>query len=189
MIEKKGITFHSICQNIPNMGGAMRTGISMATGSHIIVLDAGGATNPKLIGDMILLSKKYPNDIIKASRYLNCGGFDNNYPFLKKIWNLISQLIISLYYCTKFMDFTYNYSCVPSIYYHNILWVETMHPFNMECTLKWIRLGVNIRECIPTVQLGGSSSGYRETIGYLMPMLKIRFMRKNKLLKAPIQVD
>jgi glycosyltransferase involved in cell wall biosynthesis len=189
IVEETGASYIKLLQTRKFMGGAMRDGIDIARGSHIIIMDAGMATDPNLVPQMIELAKKYPNDIIKASRIMKGGSLGNGYDPLKKIWNKFSQFVISIYYLHRLMDFTFPYWIVPTRYYQAVEWKEDKHPFNIESVLKFLKLGIKIREAIPAVQTGGTQSGYKETLGYFKPMLKIRFMRKKNILKDGVSIQ
>jgi hypothetical protein len=181
---ERGIDYRLLWQKLPGMGGAMRDALDAAAGSHTIITNADMALDPGLIPIMIEQARKYPDDITGVSRFLEKGFTieKEGYSKIKLIWNKISQKWLRLFYFSKLTDYTYSYRIVPTGLYHAVNWTELRHPFALETTLKFVRLGVKFHE-IPGRQIGGSQSGYLETLSYLPVALKIRFMPKKKILK------
>jgi hypothetical protein len=177
-----GIAYQILWQKLPGMGGAMRDALNAATGSHTIISNADMALDPVLVPVLIEQAKKYPNDITSVSRYLEKGLIEKGYDKFKLIWNIVSQRWLRLFYFSKITDYTYAYRIAPTALYHSVNWTEVRHPFALETTLKFLRLGLAFHE-IPGKQIGGSQSGYLETLDYLPVAIKIRFMRREKILK------
>jgi hypothetical protein len=187
-VESTGIDYITMCQRRPFYGGAMLDGIDAATGSHLLTMDGGMSTDPAKSPEMIVLAKQYPTHVIKGSRFKKGGSFGKYYPLPKLLWNVLSQLAVSVFYLTAFKDWTYAYLLAPTVYFQSVNWVELKHPLNLEFTLKFEKLGIHIRE-IAVKQAGGTASGYAETAGYLNPMLKVRFMKKSEILKPGVTLN
>lgn len=183
-----GVDYHVLEQKLPGMGGAIRDALDMAAGSHTIIQNSDLALDPKLVSDLIEYAKAKPDEVIDVSRYIKGGGTGNEYKILKRLWNVLAQRYCALLFHSHLTDYTYLYRICPTSYYQAIEWVELKHPFALEVTLKFLRLGLNFHE-IPGKQVGGSQSGYRETMLYLPTSLKVRFMNKSKILKPGMSLD
>lgn len=180
--EADGIPYWVLEQSRPGMGGAMRDALDIAKGSHTIIQNADMALDPRLVAKLIECAKKMPNDITIVSRHTKESRIEEGYDKLKLAWNVLAQKYCSVLYQSKLTDYTYAYRICPTRYYHAVQWEELKHPFALEGTLKFLRLGIPFHE-IPGNQIGGSQSGYAETMLYLPVSLRIRFMRKKKILK------
>lgn len=186
--EALGIAFQLLEQKLPGMGGAMRDALEIAQGSHTIIQNADMALNPRLVTQLIECCKERPNEITSVSRYMQGGKIEDGYKKAKLLWNKLSQKYCAVLYQSKLTDFTYSYRICPTKYYHAVNWEELKHPFALEMTLKFLRLGIKCQE-IPGNQVGGSQSGYGETMLYLPASLKFRFMSKKKILKSGLILD
>lgn len=183
--KKKNVAYQILNQTLPGVGGAMRDALDIATGSHTIILNADMASDPYLVEKLIRYAKECPSNIISVSRYISGGKIESGYKKVKLLWNTLSQKYCAFLYQSKLTDYTYMYRICPTKYYQVVIWKELRHPFALETTLKFLRLGLSFQE-IPGKQIGGSQSGYLETLTYLPTSIKIRFMRKRRILKSGI---
>jgi len=183
-----GIPYQVLEQKLPGMGGAMRDALDIAKGSHTIIQNADMALNPGLVAKLIECAKERPNEITSVSRYMQGGKIEDGYKKTKLLWNKLSQKYCAVLYQSKLTDYTYSYRICPTKYYHAVNWEELKHPFALEMTLKFLRLGIKVKE-IPGNQIGGSQSGYAETMLYLPASLRIRFMNKKNILKPGVTLD
>lgn len=183
--EEAGVAYQVLKQKRPGMGGAMRDALDIAKGSHTVIQNADMALNPRLVAQLIECAKNDPMRITSVSRYMKGGKIEGGYKVLKLAWNRLAQWYCAILYQSGLTDFTYAYRICPTAYYHAVNWEELKHPFALEGTLKFLRIGVRFQE-IPGNQVGGSQSGYRETLLYLPVSLKIRFMRKKNILKPGV---
>lgn len=181
--DECNIPYQMLEQKLPGMGGAMRDALDIAKGTHTIIQNADMASDPLLITKLIEFAKINPADIISVSRYIDDGKIEDGYDKLKLIWNKLAQKYCSILYHSKLTDYTYAYRICPTVYYHAVNWEELKHPFALEGTLKFLRLGIKFHE-IPGNQVGGSQSGYIETMLYFPVSLRIRFMKRRKILKS-----
>lgn len=186
--EAAGVPYRVLEQKLPGMGGAMRDALDLARGSHTVILNADMALDPRVMARMIEFAKAEPTVITSGSRYLEKGSIETGYKKLKLLWNRLAQIYCSVLYQSRLTDYTCAYRCCPTAYYHAVQWEELKHPFALEGTLKFIRLGLPFRE-IPCKQVGGSQSGYGETMLYLPTSLRIRFMKKSKILKPGAKLE
>ena len=180
--EEKGIPLHILWQTTPFAGGAVRDGIDAAQGSHLIIMSADLETDPETVPDFLAMQKKYPNDMVTASRWITKRSFQG-YSKIKLILNYLFQKIFSVYYRTKLTDITFGFRCAPTLLFQAIRWEEVKHPFFLETALKPLRLGVTIHE-IPTQwverQEGESQNSLLQTFKYLGIAFKARFRKKMK---------
>lgn len=180
-----GIPFKVLYQVLPFAGGAVQDGIMHATGSHILMMSTDLETDPHSVKDFIEMGKKYPNDMITASRWLNKGSFDG-YNKIKFVLNWIFQRMFSTFYGVKLTDITFGFRLAPTKLFQSIAWEELKHPFFLETCLKPICLGVKIHE-IPSGwvarQEGDSQNSLAQTFKYLKIAFKVKFEKKEDLLK------
>jgi hypothetical protein len=183
LAQSKGIGYKIVNQKLPGMGGAMRDALEVAEGSHVIILTGDQSADPSCVALLIEYAKLKPNSIISASRYAKGGRIEEEgYGKLKMAWNKLSQIYCSVLYQSRLSDFTLAYRICPTEYYHGIVWEETKHPFALETTLKFLRVGIPVYE-IPCIQKGGTQTSTKEKLSYLPVSIKIRFMRKKKFVK------
>ena len=184
--EKHGIPLHILYQTLPFAGGAVQDGMMAAKGSHTIMMAPDLETDPHSVKTFIEMAKKYPNDMITASRWLKKGSFEG-YNKTKYVLNFLFQKIFSCFYGVKLSDITFGYRLAPSKLFQSIRWEELKHPFFLETALKPIRLGVKIHE-IPSDwaarQEGESQNSLLQTFKYLKIAFKVKFERKGTLLKS-----
>lgn len=187
-VNKLNISYIVLQQDLPGMGGAIRDAMNIASGSHSIMICADYCYDPAQLQDFIKLSKKYPDSIVMGSRYLKKQKRSKDYPLYKYAWNIASQHLLHILYRTNITDFTAAYWMYPTKYFQSVNWTETKHPFSLEQTLKYIRLGVTFHE-IPFTLTGGSESGFLETLSYLRPAIKCLFINKEKILKPGTNIS
>jgi glycosyltransferase involved in cell wall biosynthesis len=175
-------------QKQPFIGPAMREAFNLVKGTHVVMMSTDLETDPAIIPDFITQIKKYPEDIVTASRWIGDGRF-NGYNTIKLIANFIFQKIISLLFLSKLTDLTYGYRIFPVPLVQSIRWEETKHPFFLETALKPLRLGVHIHE-IPAQWKarteGESQNSFFKNFDYFRTAFKVRCMKKNKILQKTI---
>lgn len=183
--ETMDIPFTLLWQKRPFAGGAVQDAIAICKGTHLIIMSTDLETDPYTVQELICAEKKHPEDIITASRWLKKGSF-SGYDKKKEILNFLFQHIFSIYYGVKMTDMTYGFRIFPTKLMQKIVWEEMRHPFFIETALKPVRLGVKIHE-IPTKwkarEEGESQNTFLQTFAYIRPAIKIRFYRKEKILK------
>lgn len=181
--DKTGIFIHK--QTLPFVGGALREGIELVKGSHLIMMSSDLETDPNNIHDFIALSKENPNKIITASRWIKGGGFEK-YNKVKWLCNMIFQKMIGALFLTSLSDLTYDYRIFPSSLMKHINWEELKHPFFLETALKPIRLGTKFIE-IPSQWKarteGESQNSFWANFMYFKTAWHIRFLKKKKIIK------
>ena len=172
-------------QKLPFVGGAIREGIQLAKGSHVVMMSSDLETDPNIIQKFIYLSKKYPNRIVTASRWKKGGGF-KDYNKVKLVCNLIFERAIGIFYFSPLSDLTYAYRIFPTKLMQNIIWEELKHPFFLETALKPLRLGVKFVE-VPahwTARTEGvSQNSFFANFKYFKTAWHNRFIKKSKILR------
>ena len=184
-VEQHEIPFRVLHQTLPFAGGAVQDGIMKASSSHVLMMSSDLETDPHSVKDFIEMGKKYPSDMITASRWLNKGSF-NGYNRTKFVLNWIFQKMFSAFYRVKLTDITFGYRLAPTKLFQSIIWEELKHPFFLETCLKPICLGVKIHE-IPSAwvarQEGDSQNSLAQTFKYLKIAFKVKFEKKENMLK------
>jgi hypothetical protein len=187
--ESADVPLRVIWQTLPFAGGAVRNGIDVASGSHILMMSADLETDPSIAPVFIAMAKRFPNDMITASRWRSKGAFVGYNP-VKLVCNWIFQKAFSLFYWTSLTDMTFGYRCAPARLLQSIAWDELKHPFFIETLVKPLRLGVTVHE-IETVWKargeGESQNSFWATFKYFRPAWRTRFMDKTKILKEGIK--
>ena len=179
------INIHILEQKLPFAGGAVRDGISIVSGSHLVIMSADLETPPVLVQKFIELSKQYPERGVTATRWRRGGSF-NGYNKVKLVCNYIFEKAIALFYFSSLSDMTYAYRLCPSDLMKRIKWEELKHPFLLETILKPIRLGVKFIEVPAKWEArteGVSQNGFFATFKYFRPALHNRFLKPEQILR------
>ena len=188
LVEKyKGrISIYIHDQKLPFVGGAIREGINLAKGSHVIMMSSDLETDPFLVQTFIAYAKRYPTRIITASRWLTGGGF-KGYNKIKLVCNMIFEKIIAMLFLTRLSDLTYAYRIFPTNLMQKIEWEELKHPFFLETALKPLRLGVHFIE-VPAFwearSEGVSQNSFFANFMYFKTAWHNRIMKRNKIMKS-----
>ena len=172
-------------QTLPFVGGAIREGIDLAKGTHVVMMSSDLETDPHVIKIFIEQAKLSPDKIITATRWKGGGGFEG-YNKVKLICNMIFERLIGLFYFTSLSDLTYAYRIFPSNLMKTIRWEELKHPFFLETALKPLRLGVKFEE-VPahwTARTEGvSQNTFFANFKYFRTAWHNRFLRNKNILK------
>ncbi len=140
---------YRITQQLPMLGGAFRSGIAKARGSHVVTMFADLESDPRLVPSLVSESKAFPGSIISASRWIRGGGF-RDYGLFKLILNCLFQRVCRLACNAIVTDFTYGFRIYPSPVLKGIPWRETDHAFVLEAILRTHFHRVPIRE-VPAI--------------------------------------
>jgi len=172
-------------QEKPYLGGAIREGFDLASGSHVILMASDLETDPYLVSDLIFYEQKCPEGIITASRWLKGGSFIG-YSKIKFLFNYIFQKFLSILYNSHLTDMTYAFRIMPTSLVKKIIWEELRHPFLLETIIKPLRLGIKIKE-IPanwkSRSEGESQNTFLRNFEYLRIALRTRFYSRDKIIK------
>ena len=172
-------------QQLPFVGGAIREGIDLAKGSHVVMMSSDLETDPHVIYTFIRAAKSHPNAIVTASRWRRGGGFEN-YNRVKLVCNLIFERLIGFFYFTRLSDLTYAYRIFPTKLMQGIRWEELKHPFFLETALKPLRLHVRFIE-VPghwaARTEGASVNSFMANFLYFKTAWHNRFLKIDHILK------
>ncbi len=172
-------------QKLPYVGGAVREGIDLAKGSHVVMMSSDLETDPYVIRKFISVSKRFPDRIVTASRWKSGGGFQH-YNKVKLVCNLIFERSIGLFYLTGLTDLTYAYRLFPTDLMQSIRWEELKHPFFLETALKPLRLNVKFVEVPGRWRArteGVSQNSFFANFRYFRTAWHNRFIPKSRILK------
>lgn len=182
--EQVGVPLKILYQKRPFAGGAVADGFMEAKGSHLLMMAPDLETDPHNVKDFIAMGKKYPNDMVTASRWLNKGSFAG-YSKIKLVLNFFFQKMFAIFYGVKLTDITFGYRLAPTKLMQKIKWEELKHPFFLETALKPIRLKVKIHE-IPSNwaarQEGESQNSLLQTFKYLKIAFKVKFEKRAQII-------
>jgi len=172
-------------QILPFIGGAIREAFDMVKSSHVIMMASDLETDPSLVPLLIERAYLNPEKIITVTRWGLGGGF-KNYSKIKLLANWHFQKIFKLLYWTSLSDMTFAFRIFPTSVVRKIIWQEFRHPFLFETIIKPLRVGVQVIE-IPgfwTARTEGKSqNSFFRNFEYFRVGLKVRFMRKNDIVK------
>lgn len=172
-------------QQMPFIGGAMCEAFELARGSHVVMMSTDLETDPALIQVFIAESRKTPDEIITASRWISGGGFEG-YNRLKLLLNWAFQKMFALVYGCRLTDLTYAFRIFPTALVQAIAWEELKHPFFLETAIKPLRLGVRIREVPAKWKArteGASQNPFWYNFVYFRIALKVRFRARGRILR------
>lgn len=168
-------------QNLPFLGGALRTAFDFARGSHVIMMASDLETNPDDVHILIEEQQKTPAGIVTTSRWIQGGKF-HHYSPIKLVCNWIFQRFFSLLYWSDLTDMTFGFRILPTSLVRVIRWEEVRHPFNLESIVKPLRLGISVTE-VPTTWNprieGESRNPFFRNFEYFRIGFKTRFANKN----------
>ena len=142
-LKKKYKNIYLKSQQRPFVGGAIDLGIKLAKKNYIVIMASDLETNPHELTNMIKKSKKNPNCIISADRWISQKGF-SNYGIIKFLANFFFQKLIKIFFRYKILDFTFAYRLYPkkALKGHRIK--ELRHGFALEILLSPMRKGYKV---------------------------------------------
>ena len=191
LAKERGVLLTVLDQWTPFAGGAVRDGMSSASGSHTLMMAPDLETDPHLVKQMIECAKLNPSDITTASRWLNKDSFEG-YSKVKLLLNRMFQLMARVFYKTNLTDVTFGYRIAPTDLFQSIDWEEEKHPFFLETALKPLRLGVKFHE-IPTIwrcrEEGESQNSLMQTFKYCNIAIRARLHSSDNILKGGLKLD
>lgn len=178
-------------QKEPGLGSALNEAFDLVKGSHLVYLGADMDTDPHLVSVMAEKSKKNPDAIILASRWLKGGGFEG-YGAINRLLNFVFQKLVQVLYCTKVSDLTYGYRLIPTDKLRSIVLESSSPAIGLESNLKFIRLKYRFVE-IPAFWKARSQGKARTTffmkLKYTLPVFKVRFTSVKSFKTIPKRED
>jgi len=125
------------------VGGAIDLGIKNAKKKYLAIMAADLETNPHELKNMIEMSKKNPNSIISADRWISKKGF-SDYGLIKFLANFFFQKLIKIFFNYEILDFTFAYRIYPKKALRGYRINELRHGFALEMLLKPIKNGFKV---------------------------------------------
>lgn len=173
--------FNIACQPGRGVGDAVRYGITLSRGSHIVMIGADMENDPHDISVMARLSKEHPDKIITGSRNLHKEGF-SEYPRIKTVINRAFQLFLKIFFRTKGTDVTYLFQSTPIdiIKEHKFLCPEA---FVLELALlaETKKLpSIEFPSKVYRRQHGSSHLTFRYYLGFIKAVFRIFFKSKKE---------
>lgn len=144
-VSKDKKKFKILYQKKKFLGGAMQDAFKNVNTSHCLMMSSDLETNPYSVKKMIKYSKKNPDKIITASRWLKKNQF-KDYGILKVLANYIFQNTFSFLYGVKCTDMTFGFRIFPTYIVKKIKWEMFNHSFLFETIIKPIKLGIKVIE-------------------------------------------
>jgi len=167
------------------IGGALISAINNINASHFILMASDLETNPKDVKKLINYSKKNPEKIITANRWLKQNSF-NGYSLSKFYLNKIFQFFFSSLFLVSLSDLTFAYRVYPSNIIKKFYLKENRHPILLETILIPIKLGIQFIEVSSKWKKrkeGNSSNPFFYNFLYIITGFRIFFSSKKKLIK------
>jgi len=96
-LKKKYKYLRYFPQKRPFVGGAIDLGIKKSKKNYLAIMAADLETNPHELNNMIKMSKKNPNSIISADRWISEKGF-SDYGLIKFLANFFFQKLIKFFF-------------------------------------------------------------------------------------------
>ena len=143
--KKNKKIFNIIYQKKPYLGGAMQDAFEKVVTSHCLMMSSDLETNPYTVKKMIKSSKRFPEKLITASRWIDRNQF-SGYGFFKVVSNYLFQKLFSYLYKVKCTDLTFGFRIFPTKVLKKINWEMNNHSFLFETIIKPIRLGTEVIE-------------------------------------------
>ncbi len=170
----------------PNIGGAIKDGMSLVVSSHLIVMVSDLAIELEAIPKVIEESKKNPVAVVKTSRWLENGGFYGTYSPVRMFLNKIAQMYLRVLFHTNLTDITSPCQVMPTNLCQSWNMKEDGFPMLLELVIVPLRLGDEIIE-LPSKaygrEEGKSKNSFIKTAAYFFTALRVRFTSPQKLRK------
>lgn len=172
-------------QRRPYIGGAMQDAIEDVNTSHIMFFAADLTSNLECVPLMIEKAKKNPDVIVKTSRWLEKNSF-YGYSKTKKVFNYLAQFFLQRIFKSDITDFTSPVLISPTEIYKKVNFKEMKFACLLEAVLLPLRMGCRFEEvpvkCFQRTE-GKSKNSVFQTMLYIKPALRIRFTKKENLIK------
>jgi glycosyltransferase involved in cell wall biosynthesis len=172
-------------QKNPFVAAAVLEAVDQVDSKYVVYMSADKETPAELVPQLLATIESSDFDIVAASRWINEGSF-TDYGKLKYIISTGAQLLCKLLYSSRLTEFTYGFRIYKRVILKQFNYKESKHPFFLESLLVPLVLGSKTHEIPvrwkPRTE-GESVATFRTWVSYLSPIIRIRFTRKNNLLR------
>ena len=164
MKERKGLL---------GLGTAYVEGAKLATGTHIIILDADLSHQPKYIAEFIQRMKDTNCDVVTGTRYKNENGGVTGWSAYRYLTSQTANFVATFLLSTTYSDLTGSFRLYKKEVFDKIIGKvqSTGYSFQMEIILRCSQLGCKIEE-VPIVFVerifGESKFAAKEVKRYLV---------------------
>lgn len=169
----------------PGLGHAVREGLALVRGTHVLIMDSDGETDPRTVPKMIKKMEQTGCDVVLGSRWMHGGEFRGYHP-AKLMVNWLSQQLCRLLFFTSLHDLSFGFKLLKREVATNLPWKGELHEIATETTLRPLRAGYHIEE-VPTRWVkrteGESKNTFWRTFRYVQ--MAWRIWSKQKPIKRP----
>jgi glycosyltransferase involved in cell wall biosynthesis len=127
----------------PGKGAAMRTGMDLATGDVIVLLDADGSMDPREMHRFIAAASEC--DVVKGSRFMERGGSED-ISRVRRVGNRLLLGLVNLLYGARMTDLCYGYCAVRRSALPALALRSQGFEIETELTARALRAGLRFRE-------------------------------------------
>jgi glycosyltransferase involved in cell wall biosynthesis len=127
----------------PGKGAAMRTGMDLARGDVIVLIDADGSMDPRELGRYV--DAAHDCELVKGSRFAVSGGSDD-ISLLRRLGNRALLGLVNLLYGARLTDLCYGFCAVRRTALPALALRSDGFEIETEMTVRALRAGLRIRE-------------------------------------------
>jgi glycosyltransferase involved in cell wall biosynthesis len=127
----------------PGKGAAMRTGMDLARGDVIVLIDADGSMDPRELGRYV--DAAHDCELVKGSRFAVSGGSDD-ISLLRRLGNRALLGLVNLLYGARLTDLCYGFCAVRRTALPALALRSEGFEIETEMTVRALRAGLRIRE-------------------------------------------
>jgi len=127
----------------PGKGAAMRTGMELARGDVIVLIDADGSMDPRELGRYVDAARDC--ELVKGSRFAASGGSDD-ISLLRRLGNRTLLGLVNLLYGARLTDLCYGFCAVRRTALPALALRSEGFEIETEMTVRALRAGLRIRE-------------------------------------------
>jgi glycosyltransferase involved in cell wall biosynthesis len=169
----------------PGKGAAMRTGMELATGDVIVLIDADGSMDPREMHRYVEAAKEF--ELVKGSRFADRGGSDD-ISRLRSAGNRTLLGLVNVLYGARLTDLCYGFCAVQRSALPALALRSDGFEIETEMTVRALRAGLTITE-VPSFEAPrrfGSSNlrTFRDGWRVLRTLIVERFRRNPALAPA-----
>ena len=170
-------------QERPYVAGAILDAVDFCNSEALIFMAADGETDPRFLSRIIKSYEERDLDMVATTRWTKGGDF-GDYRDSKKLFNGLAQLMCKALYGNFISDWTYGFRLCRRSALLSCNFKELRHPWFLEQALiasrkKWRvdEVGVTWTKRVE----GETFIRARDFIGYLRPIIRVRFSSIKKL--------